>query len=59
MAEEMGPNWLDLTTVGSSYEEQIDVNAPPSANPIVSARHRQRRYTGQPVAEWHPGRAPR
>lgn len=58
MADEIEADWLDLTTVGSAYEEQLDVRAPPSASPTVRYRHRVRRYTGQPEALWKPGPAP-
>lgn len=58
MTDEIEANWLDLYRLGSEFEEQLDANAPPNASDTVKWRHRMRRYTGQPAAEWKPGRAP-
>lgn len=56
MSDEIAPEWLELTTLGSRFEEQLDKNAS-SSSPWLW-RHRTRRPTGQPEAEWKPGRAP-
>jgi len=47
------PEWIDLTTIGSSYEEQMDARA---ARPTY--RHRKRSFTGEAYGEWTLGRAP-
>jgi hypothetical protein len=50
--------WIDVSRLGSGYEEQLDVNAAPCGSPTTHYRHRTRRHTGQPVADWRPGHAP-
>lgn len=52
------PRWLSLTKLGSSYEEEMDVNADPEASDKVRMRHRPLSFTGQIVHEWRPGSAP-
>ena len=53
-----GPEWLDLTTIGSPFEEQLDARARQDAG-VERFRHRRRAHTGERPAEWRPGRAPR
>jgi hypothetical protein len=52
------PEWRELTTMGSTYEEEFDVRANPSAPDHIRWRHRQRSFTGEYQREWAPGRAP-
>lgn len=47
------PEWIDVTTLGSAYEEQLDLRAKRE-----TFRHRPRAFTGDAEHEWRPGRAP-
>ena len=47
------PNWVDMTTIGSAYDEQLNVNAA-----FPQYRHRPHAFDGQPVREWLSGPAP-
>lgn len=47
------PEWMDLTSLGSPYEEQLDVRA---AKPTY--RHRVRSFSGEVEGEWIPGAPP-
>jgi hypothetical protein len=57
--EKVEPEWVDITTIGSSWEEQIDTRAHPGESVDVRYRHRDRAYTGQCETPWLPGPAPR
>lgn len=48
------PEWVDVTTVGSEYEEQLDIKS--ASNRM---RHRKRAFTGQDQYEWQEGPAPK
>lgn len=47
------PNWIDVTTVGSSWDEQVDANA---RQPTY--RHRRHSFTDEVQWKWQPGPAP-
>lgn len=51
------PHWLDVTSPGSEFEEQLDARAHPF-NPR-RMRHRKTRYTDEEAGEWIVGPAPR
>lgn len=53
------PNWVDITTIGSAYDEQMDVNAHPNASTKAKYRHRIRSFTGETYCDWSAGPAPR
>lgn len=53
------PNWIDITTLGSPYEEQLDANASPDAPESQTYRHRRRSFTGDLEREWAEGHPPR
>lgn len=53
--ETVDADWLDISAIGSDYEIQIDANAAPGCHPDFEYRHRRRRFTGQPVAQWMRG----
>lgn len=60
MTKTVEPNWVQYQRVGeTAFEEEFDLNANPNATEQTKWRHRQRRYTGETVAEWMPGRVPR
>lgn len=52
------PEWIDLTMLGASYEEQMDMRAAPDASPEAKYRHRPISFTGLRVERWSPGPAP-
>ena len=58
MAEQVEPSWIELTTVNSLWEEQLDENAAKGASDEEAYRHRLVRPAGQPPADWKPGPAP-
>lgn len=47
------PEWIDITTVGSNFEEQLDRRSRPAVY-----RHRPRAFTGEVEYQWSPGPAP-
>lgn len=47
------PRWLDLETLGSDYEQQLDANSR-----TERLRHRLRSFTGEAEREWVDGPAP-
>jgi hypothetical protein len=50
--ERQEPEWLSVTTLGSDYEEEIDIRSKSG-----DRRHRRRAFTGEPLEEWKPGPA--
>lgn len=50
------PEWIEITRMGSRYEEQLDVRAEKGSP--NEYRHRQISFTGQAEHEWKPGPAP-
>lgn len=52
-------NWIEITTLGLPYDEEIDVNAAPGTSDLQRYRHRRHSFTDQQVDDWTPGPAPR
>lgn len=50
------PEWVDITRIGSAYEEQLDVRAKPGSP--NQYRHRIASFSGEPTADWKPSPAP-
>ena len=55
MSENIEADWMELLEFGSDYEQEMDINASPSAPAGLRYRHRLRRFSGQPAAQWRPG----
>lgn len=52
------PNWLEMTIIGSEFDQEIDLNARAEAPDTLRFRHRERTFTGEAIKPWKPGPAP-
>jgi hypothetical protein len=48
--------WLSVTTIGSAYEEELDIAAREVGS--LKYRHRRKAFTGMAEKVWLPGPAP-
>jgi hypothetical protein len=50
------PRWIEIASLGSEYDEELDVNAREGSP--QQYRHRPTSFTGEPQFEWRFGWAP-
>lgn len=52
-------DWINITTIGSSFEEELDLRADPQGPEAAQYRHREYSFSDEEERDWLPGPAPK